>query len=113
MQDIIIAGAVCVCVGCILALGTIISFEPLDDLGYHIWSRTEWNSQSPYASSYYLGWALASVFALLITGVLPAVSWFATYRFTLSSAICIALFIGTADKLKPLKLILNRCSQPF
>ncbi|PHT29276.1 Calpain-type cysteine protease DEK1 [Capsicum baccatum] len=47
---------------------------------------------SPYASSVFLGWAMASAIALVVTGVLPIISWFATYRFSLSSAICIGIF---------------------
>ena len=82
------------CVICILALGTIVSLSPLDDVNYRGWSSKRFSSDSPYTSPCYLGWALASVFALVLTGVLPAVSWFATYRFSLSSAVCMAIFIG-------------------
>ncbi|KAH9329441.1 hypothetical protein KI387_001549 [Taxus chinensis] len=77
----------------VMALGALISVKPLDDLGYHGWNSDQENFTSPYTSSFYLGWAIASVFALVITGVLPAVSWFATYRFSLSSAICVGIFI--------------------
>lgn len=80
---------------CIIALGVIISFSPLDDIKYHSWSSVTRYSTSPYTSPLYLGWAIASAFALVITGVLPAISWFATYRFSLSSAVCVAIFTGT------------------
>ncbi|XP_062109742.1 uncharacterized protein LOC133821506 [Humulus lupulus] len=35
---------------------------------------------------------MASVVALVVTGVLPNVLWFATYRFSLSSAVCVGIF---------------------
>ncbi|KDP30593.1 hypothetical protein JCGZ_16246 [Jatropha curcas] len=35
---------------------------------------------------------MASAIALVVTGVLPIVSWFATYRFSLSSAVCTGIF---------------------
>ncbi|KAL0369361.1 UNVERIFIED_CONTAM: Calpain-type cysteine protease DEK1 [Sesamum angustifolium] len=56
------------------------------------WTDDQKGVSSPYASSVYLGWAMAAAIALIITGVLPIVSWFATYRFSLSSAVCIGLF---------------------
>jgi hypothetical protein len=37
---------------------------------------------------------MASAIALIVTGVLPIVSWFATYRFSLSSAVCVGIFAG-------------------
>ncbi|KAL2239163.1 UNVERIFIED_CONTAM: Calpain-type cysteine protease DEK1, partial [Sesamum indicum] len=78
--------------GSLLALGGIISAKPLDDLSYKGWTDDQKGVSSPYASSVYLGWAMAAAIALIITGVLPIVSWFATYRFSLSSAVCIGLF---------------------
>lgn len=78
----------------VVALGAIVSAKPLEDLGYKGLTRDEKSFSSPYASSYYLGWAMASAIALVVTGVLPIVSWFATYRFTLFSAICIGIFKG-------------------
>ncbi|KAL5708598.1 Calpain-type cysteine protease dek1 [Ranunculus cassubicifolius] len=86
--------AVCVIVlaGSILGLGAIISAKPLDDLSYKGWTEGQRGSSSPYSSSVYLGWAIAAVIALMVTGVLPIVSWFATYRFSLSSAVCIGIF---------------------
>ena len=77
----------------VIALGTIISVKPLDDLDYHGLNGDRECFTSPYTSSFYLGWAIASAFALAITGILPVVSWFATYRFFLSSAISVGLFI--------------------
>lgn len=77
----------------VIALGTIISVKPLDDLGYRGWNGDQESFTSPYTSSFYLGWAIASAVALTITGILPVVSWFATYRFFLSSAICVGIFI--------------------
>ncbi|KAL0436111.1 UNVERIFIED_CONTAM: Calpain-type cysteine protease DEK1 [Sesamum radiatum] len=50
--------------GSLLALGGIISAKPLDDLSYKGWTDDQ------------------------------KVSWFATYRFSLSSAVCIGLFAG-------------------
>ncbi|XXG56429.1 hypothetical protein AAC387_Pa03g3838 [Persea americana] len=79
-------------VGSVVALGAIVSAKPLDELGYRGWNGDQNNFKSPYASSLYLGWAITSVIALSVTGVLPIVSWFATYRFSLSSAMCIGVF---------------------
>ncbi|XP_047260918.1 calpain-type cysteine protease ADL1 [Capsicum annuum] len=76
----------------ILALGAIVSAKPLDDLDYKGWTGGRNSVTSPYASSVFLGWAMASAIALVVTGVLPIISWFATYRFSLSSAICIGIF---------------------
>ncbi|KAK6163781.1 hypothetical protein DH2020_000645 [Rehmannia glutinosa] len=78
--------------GSLLALGGIIFAKPMDDLRYKGWTGDQTSVSSPYASSVYLGWAVASAIALIVTGVLPIVSWFATYRFPLSSAVCIGLF---------------------
>ncbi|KAL7174700.1 hypothetical protein ACSBR2_033859 [Camellia fascicularis] len=78
--------------GSVLALGAIVSAKPLDDLRYKGWTGEHDSFTSPYASSVYLGWAMASAIALVVTGVLPIVSWFATYRFSLSSAICVGIF---------------------
>ncbi|GKV30284.1 hypothetical protein SLEP1_g39111 [Rubroshorea leprosula] len=78
--------------GSVFALGAIVSAKPLDDLRYKGWTGEEKSFCSPYASSVYLGWAMASAIALVVTGVLPILSWFATYRFSLSSAICVGLF---------------------
>ncbi|CAL5425722.1 unnamed protein product [Camellia sinensis] len=78
--------------GSVLALGAIVSAKPLDDLRYKGWTGEHDSFTSPYASSAYLGWAMASAIALVVTGVLPIVSWFATYRFSLSSAICVGIF---------------------
>ncbi|XAR62905.1 Calpain-3 [Bertholletia excelsa] len=78
--------------GSLLALGAIASAKPLDDLRYSGWTNNHNNVTSPYASSVYLGWALASAIALVVTGVLPIISWFATYRFSVSSAICVGIF---------------------
>ncbi|PHT49469.1 Calpain-type cysteine protease DEK1 [Capsicum baccatum] len=76
----------------ILALEAIVSAKPLDDLDYKGWTGG-WNSvTSPYASPVFLGWAMASAIALVVTGVLPIISWFETYQFSLSSDICIGIF---------------------
>lgn len=77
----------------ILAVGTIISCQPSEGLPYRGLNWEEHPLASPYTSSMYIGWAVASVFALIITGALPVVSWFATYRLPLSSAICVGIFI--------------------
>ncbi|CAN6470699.1 unnamed protein product [Victoria cruziana] len=81
-----------VLIGSIIALGAIVSAKPLDELGYTGWNGIKKYDDSPYTSSSYLGWAMTSILALIIAGVLPIVSWFATYRFSLSSAICIGIF---------------------
>ncbi|KAG8387378.1 hypothetical protein BUALT_Bualt02G0015100 [Buddleja alternifolia] len=78
--------------GSLLALGGIISAKPLEDLSYKAWTGNPKSLSSPYASTTYLGWAMASAIALIVMGVLPIVSWFATYRFSLSSAACLGLF---------------------
>lgn len=94
LQDGVMSICIIICIVCIISLGFIISLSPLDDLKYHGWSIKEINFTSPYTSPVYLGWAIASIFALLLTGILPAVAWFATYRFSLSSATCVAVFTG-------------------
>lgn len=38
---------------------------------------------------------MACLVALIVTGVLPIISWFATYRFSISSAICVGIFTGS------------------
>ena len=91
-QGILLAVSIFIFVGSVVALGAIVSAKPLDDLGYKGWNGDEKGFSSPYASSVYLGWAIAAVIALLVTAVLPIVSWFATYRFSLSSAICVGVF---------------------
>ena len=80
--------------GSVLSLGTIVSAKPLEDLAYKGWTGEQKSFSSPYVSSVYLGWAMTSTIALLVTGVLPIVSWFATYRFSMSSAACVGTFTG-------------------
>ncbi|XP_065878809.1 calpain-type cysteine protease DEK1 [Euphorbia lathyris] len=91
-EGIVLVISVVVFVGSVLALGAIVSAKPLDDLEYTAWASDPRSFSSPYESSVYLGWAMASAIALVVTGVLPIVSWFGTYRFSLSSAICVAIF---------------------
>ncbi|KAK7318765.1 hypothetical protein RJT34_03472 [Clitoria ternatea] len=79
-------------VGSVLALGAIVSAKPLDDLRYRGLNGDHKSLVSPYTSSLFLGWAMASAIGLVVTSVLPIISWFATYRFSLSSAIFIGLF---------------------
>ena len=93
-QGVILFICMALFTGSLLALGWIISAKPLDDLRYKSWTGDPKSVSSPYASSLYIGWAMASAIALIVTGVLPIVSWFATYRFSLSSAVCIGLFAG-------------------
>ncbi|KAE8735485.1 Calpain-type cysteine protease DEK1 [Hibiscus syriacus] len=83
---------VSVFIGSVLALGAIVSFTPLEDLRYKGWTGEPNNFTSPYASSDYIGWAMASAVAVAVTGVLPIMSWFATYRFSLFSALCVSIF---------------------
>ncbi|CAI0440581.1 unnamed protein product [Linum tenue] len=78
--------------GSVLALGSIVSAKPLEELQYKGWTNNQAISDSPYASMVYIGWAMASFIALVVTGVLPIVSWFATYRFSLSSAVSTGIF---------------------
>ncbi|XP_076948142.1 calpain-type cysteine protease DEK1-like isoform X2 [Bidens hawaiensis] len=91
-EGVILSISILLFVVSVLALGVIVSVKPLEDLGYTGWAGGENSIKSPYASPLYLGWAMASVIALIVTGLLPIASWFATYRFSLSSAICIAIF---------------------
>lgn len=93
-QGVVLLICMALFTGSLLALGGIISAKPLDDLRYKSWTGDPKSVSSPYASSVYIGWAVASAIALIVTGVLPIVSWFATYRFSLSSAVCIGLFAG-------------------
>lgn len=79
----------------IIGLGAIVSAKPLDALGYKGWDADKNSSYSPYATSMYLGWALSSTIAVITTGLIPIVAWFATYRFSPSSAICVGLFAST------------------
>ncbi|VFQ97496.1 unnamed protein product [Cuscuta campestris] len=78
--------------GSVVALGVIVSAKPLDDLGYKGLTVDQNVVTSPYASSVYLGWAVASAIALLASGLLPIISWFVTYRFPLSSGISVGIF---------------------
>lgn len=78
--------------GSVLALGAIVSAKPLEDLRYKGWTGNQNSFTSPYTSSVYLGWAMACAIVLVVTGVMPIVSWFATYRFSLSSAVCVGIF---------------------
>ncbi|WOL02903.1 calpain-type cysteine protease ADL1 isoform X1 [Canna indica] len=91
-ERFLLAGSLFIFVGSVVALGAIISAKPLDDLGYKGWNADQNSNYSPYTSSMYLGWALASAIALIFTAVLPIVAWFATYRFSLSSAVCLGFF---------------------
>ena len=93
-QVVVLTLCITVFAGSILALGAIVSAKPLEDLGYKGWTGEQKKFTSPYASSAYLGWAMASAVALAVTGVFPIISWFATYRFSLSSAICVSIFSG-------------------
>ncbi|KAL8255534.1 hypothetical protein R6Q59_030601 [Mikania micrantha] len=91
-KGVVLSICVSIFVGSVLALGSIVSAKPLEELGYKGWADRQNSIKSPYASPFYLGWAMASVIALIVTGLLPIASWFATYRFSLSSAICVAIF---------------------
>lgn len=91
-EGIVLIICMSIFVGSVLALGAIVSAKPLDDLRYKGWNGDQKSFVSPYASSIYLGWAMASAIALVVTGVLPIISWFATYRFSISSAVCIGIF---------------------
>ncbi|XP_073105600.1 calpain-type cysteine protease ADL1 isoform X2 [Elaeis guineensis] len=91
-ERILLAGSMLIFVGSVLALGATVSANPLDDLGDKGWNGDQKSSYSPYTTSMYLGWALTSAIALLFTAVLPVVAWFATYRFSLSSAMSVGLF---------------------
>ncbi|KAL3020658.1 hypothetical protein AAZX31_05G156100 [Glycine max] len=91
-EGIVLLISMSVFVGSVLALGAIVSAKPLDDLRYKGWNGDPKILGSPYTSSVFLGWAMASAIGLVVTSVLPIISWFATYRFSLSSAIFIGLF---------------------
>lgn len=93
LQGIVLIICMSVFIGSVLALGAIVSAKPLDDLRYKGWNDQK-SLVSPYTSSVFLGWAMASAIGLVITSVLPIISWFATYRFSLSSAILIGIFAG-------------------
>ncbi|KAE8705679.1 Calpain-type cysteine protease DEK1 [Hibiscus syriacus] len=100
--------------GSVLALGAIVSFTPLEDLRYKGWTGEPNNFTSPYASSDYIGWAMASAVALAVTGVLPIMSWFATYRFSLFSAICVSIFsavLVTFNGASYMKIVKSRDDQ--
>ncbi|EOY31680.1 Calpain-type cysteine protease family isoform 5 [Theobroma cacao] len=91
-EVVVLTLCITVFAGSVLALGAIVSAKPLEDLRYKGWTGEQNNFSSPYASSAYLGWAMASAVALAVTGVLPIISWFATYRFSASSAVCVGIF---------------------
>ncbi|KAJ6427915.1 hypothetical protein OIU84_023340 [Salix udensis] len=91
-EGIVLIVCTIVFIGSVLALGAIVSAKPLDDLGYRASTSGQKSFTSPYASPAYLGWVMASAIALIVTGVLPIISWFATYRFSLSSAVCAGIF---------------------
>lgn len=94
LQGIVLIISMSVFVGSVLALGAIVSAKPLDDLRYKGLNGDPKVLGSPYTSYVFLGWAMASAIGLVVTSVLPIISWFATYRFSLSSAIFIGLFAG-------------------
>ncbi|KAA8549688.1 hypothetical protein F0562_001294 [Nyssa sinensis] len=91
-EGVVLFISISIFAGSVLALGAIVSAKPLDDLRYKGWTDDQNSVASPYASPVYLGWAMASAIALVVTVLLPIVSWFATYRFSLSSAICVGIF---------------------
>ncbi|XP_047318032.1 calpain-type cysteine protease DEK1-like isoform X2 [Impatiens glandulifera] len=91
-ETVVLFICISVFAGSVLALGAIVSAKPLDSLHYKGWTGVIGAATSPYASSIYLGWVMAATITLAVTGALPVVSWFATYRFSISSAICIATF---------------------
>ncbi|KAF6155138.1 hypothetical protein GIB67_019664, partial [Kingdonia uniflora] len=91
-EGVVLSVCVSILIGSISALGAIVSSKPLDDLSYKGWTGDQRSFSTPYASSVYLGWAMASVVSLTVTGVLPIVSWFATYKFSLSSALSVGGF---------------------
>ncbi|KAK8446135.1 hypothetical protein SEVIR_9G438700v4 [Setaria viridis] len=84
--------SIAVFIASVIGLGAIVSAKPLDALGYKGWDADKNSFYSPYATSMYLGWALSSAIAVLTMGLIPIVAWFATYRFSPSSAICVGLF---------------------
>jgi hypothetical protein len=90
-QGALFAISIVVFTASVIGLGAIVSAKPLDALGYKGWDADKKSFYSPYATSMYLGWALSSIIAVLITGVIPIVAWFATYRFSPSSALCVGL----------------------
>lgn len=91
-EGTLFAISIVVFIASVIGLGAIVSAKPLDALGYRGWDADKKSFYSPYATSMYLGWALSSTIAVLVTGVIPIVAWFATYRFSPSSAICVGLF---------------------
>lgn len=96
-QRALFAVSVAVFIASVIGLGAIVSAKPLDALGYKGWDADKKSFYSPYATSMYLGWALSSAISVLVTGLIPIVAWFATYRFSPSSAICIGLFTSMSD----------------
>lgn len=94
LQGIVLVICMSLFSGSVIALGAIVSAKPLNDLRYKGWTGDDKSFSSPYATSVYLGWAMASAISLVVTGVLPIVSWFSTYRFSFSSAVCVAIFTG-------------------
>ncbi|XP_047321349.1 calpain-type cysteine protease DEK1-like [Impatiens glandulifera] len=91
-ETVILFICISVFAGSVIALGAIVSSKPLDALHYKGLTGVSGMATSPYASSIYLGWAIATAITLGVTGVLPVLSWFSTYHFSISSAICIATF---------------------
>ncbi|KAE9601229.1 hypothetical protein Lal_00023944 [Lupinus albus] len=91
-EGIALIGCMSVFAVSVLALGLIVSAKPLDDLRYKGWNGDQKSLASPYTSSVFLGWAMASAIGLVVTSVLPIISWFATYRFSFSSAVFIGIF---------------------
>lgn len=91
-EGIIFLVCILVFVLSLVSLGVIVSYTPLEELSYKGWNGDEKAYTSAYASSVYIGWAMTSAIALTVTGMLPVVSWFSTYRFSAASAICLVLF---------------------
>lgn len=91
MESVVFSICISLFVGSVLALGSIVSAKPLEDLEYKTWIGGHKRSTPPYESSVYLGWAMASAIVVIVTGILPIISWFATYRFSVSSATCVGI----------------------
>jgi len=81
LHGIILIISMSVFVGSVLALGTILSAKPLHDLRYKGLNGDPKVLGCPYTSYVFLGWAITFVIGLVVTSVLPIISWFATYRF--------------------------------
>lgn len=80
------AFSMAICVVALIGMALFISADPLKDLKLRY-------EPTPYTSPIFFGWAFSAGTALLVMLALPAIAWFKTYKFSISS-ICAIVAAG-------------------